>query len=334
MRPKISVIIPAYNAEETIKKTLKSLLSQNFSRSKYEVIIVDDGSSDKTKEIVSNFKSVKLVSIKHSGPAKARNKGVKISRGKIVVFTDSDCIPKKNWLKTLVDPFNNKDVVCVAGTYETLNKNKIIARFVGYEIKHRHEKMKKNETIDFVGSYNCAYRKSIFKSFKGFDESFVTASGEDPELSFRLERANYKIVFEPRAIVLHPHTPNIFSYLKKKFNRAFWKVLLYKKHPKKVLGDKYTPKTLFPQIIFTGLSLLFLLLYFLNLRPLYYFLTFLLISLFFKIEFYFFLLRKDKLLLFLSPFIIVSRNIVSIFGIICGIFYFLSLQIIRKIKKE
>jgi len=323
MKPKVSVIIPAYNAENTISMTLHAVLSQEFPKNQFEILVVDDGSIDNTKKIISKFKKVKLISISHSGPAKARNIGAKFAKGKIIAFTDSDCIPKKDWLNNLIIPFKDKDIVCVAGTYATLNKNKLIARFVSYEIDYRHEKMKKSKIIDFVGSYNCAYKKSIFRKFHGFDETFTVASGEDPELSFRIRKANYKIIFQPKAVVFHTHPDDLLKYFRQKYNRAFWKVLLFKKHPKKMFGDKYTPRTLFPQIFLSGLGILFLILSIFSFMFIYFFVLLVTLSLLLDVGFYSFLWNRDRSLAFLSPFIIFLRNYFSLIAIFHGGLFFL-----------
>jgi len=324
MKLKISVVIPAYNAEKTIGKTLNATLSQNFPKNRYEIIVVDDGSDDDTRQIIKKFRRVRLLKQKHKGPAVARNLGVKYAKGEIVLFTDADCIPDKNWIKKIIEPFKNKNIVGVAGTYVTLNKDKFFARFTGYEIEQRHENMKKFDSINFVGSYNCAYRKSVFMEFEGFDKSFLIASGEDPELSFRIEKiGHYKIVFQPKAIVFHSHPENIKTYFKQKYNRAFWKVLLYKKHPSKVFGDKYTPRTLFPQILFTGLGMIIFFSSFFHLKIFNISLLFILISLLFNYKFYLFVWKRDKTVALLSPFIFFLRNVISIFAIFHSSLYFI-----------
>jgi len=323
MRPKISVIIPAYNAENKIKKTLNAVLSQKYPEKELEVIVVDDGSSDNTINIIKKFKKVKLITKKHGGPASARNLGVKKSKGDIILFTDSDCIPKKNWIKRMIEPFNNKDVVAVAGTYDTLNDDFFMARFVGYEIEMRHQKMKELDSIDFVGTYNCAFRKLLFLKYGGFNELFKEASGEDPELSFRMIEKGKRIVFQSKSIVYHKHPESLTKYLKQKYKRAFWKVLLYFYHPKKMFGDTYTPKTLLPQILLSGLSIiLFFIAFFYNF---FFFLSliFLIISLLLNYDFYSYVWKKEKIMVFISPLIFFLRNIISVIAIIYGGIYFL-----------
>ena len=94
--PQFSVIIPVYNGEGTIAECLEALASQDMPRREFEVIVVDDGSTDGTAAIVKQF-DVKYIHQENTGPATARNVGVKNAQGKIVVFTDADCVPEPNW---------------------------------------------------------------------------------------------------------------------------------------------------------------------------------------------------------------------------------------------
>jgi cellulose synthase/poly-beta-1,6-N-acetylglucosamine synthase-like glycosyltransferase len=327
------VIIPCYNAEKTIGKTLKALTKQNFDKP-YEILVVDDGSNDRTVEIVKEFakkfKNIYVFSNPHRGPAYQRNFGAKKAKGKIIVFTDSDCIPTKNWLKEMVKPFEDDQIVGVQGTYRTLNKNKIIARFEGYEIEKRHERMKRQKYIDFIGTFSAAYRRDVFLKFGGFDTSFPMASGEDPELSYRIAKAGYKMVFNPRAIVYHPHVDNLRKYLKQKFYRAYWRVLMYAKHPDKMTKDSYTG-------LEVPLSAISLLLFFLSI-PLYIFNNlFLLLSLSFLLLFFLvnantiiFMVRKEKKMLLFVPLMIFLRTLVWILGFGVGI---LKLKILNRKKR-
>jgi cellulose synthase/poly-beta-1,6-N-acetylglucosamine synthase-like glycosyltransferase len=317
----ISVIIPAYNAEKTIKRTLSALTNQNY-RDKYEVIVIDDGSIDDTIKIVSKFKNVKLISIKHSGPATARNVGVKNAKGNIILFTDADCVPSKNWIKNMIVPFKNKEIVGISGTYKTLNKNSLIARFAGYEIETRHEKLKKEKYIDFIGTYSAAYRKNIFLKFGGFDESFQIASGEDPELSFKINKAGLKMFFQPKAFVYHKHPDNILKFLRQKFWRGYWRVFLYKKHAYKIFRHSYTPKSLFVEEALTGVTCLFLFFGLTGLLSLYYGLLSLFVIFLFTLPFSLRVFIKDKTVGFLSPFIIILRNFFTGLGIIWGLLNF------------
>jgi cellulose synthase/poly-beta-1,6-N-acetylglucosamine synthase-like glycosyltransferase len=314
---KLSVIIPAYNAQKTIQKCLEGVLNQKIDK-EYEVIVVDDGSSDDTVKTVSKF-PVRLIKQKHQGPAKARNLGAKKSKGEITIFTDSDCIPPKNWLKELTKPFSDAEIVGVSGTYKTKNKEKILARFEGYQIEERHEKMKMMERIDFVGTFNCAYRKNIFFKYGGFNTKFKTSSGEDPDLSFKIYNEGYKIVFQSSAFVYHYHVDSLAKYLKQKFWRAYWRILLYSRHKNKIMGDSYTSKSLLSQVLVTGLFILFII--FSIFSKIFIFGALLFLSIFFlsNLSSLIFLWKKENFLSLFAIPILFLRNLVCIFGVLYGI---------------
>ncbi len=252
MKPSVSVIIPCYNAEKTVLRTLEALDKQTIKG--FEVVLVDDGSADSTAEAAKSFspKNFKLAVLaeKHAGPAAQRNCGAKKAKGEMLLFTDSDCVPDKNWVEEMMKPFSDKSIVGVSGTYRTLNNDKLVARFEGYEIAKRHERMAKQKYTNFIGSFSAGYRKNIFKKFGGFSSDFKRADAEDPELSFKIAKAGYKMVFNPKAVVAHPHVSTLGKFWKQKFSRGFWRVLLYKKHPEKMKGDSYTGKEVQLSLIF------------------------------------------------------------------------------------
>jgi len=315
----ISVIVPVYNGEDVIADCLKALLNQKYPKNKYETIAVDDGSTDDTAKIVSEFKKVKLIRQKHAGPATARNFGVKKSKGEIVLFIDADCIPPRDWIKNMVEPFKSKRIVGVGGSYRTLNKNSLIARFAGYEIEERHRVLGKKRFVDFVGTFSAAYRKNVFTRFGGFDTSFTTSSGEDPELSFRINKAGLKMIFQPKAFVYHRHPDTIQKFLRQKYWRGFWRVFTYKKHSDKMFRHSYTPKSIFVEEAVTGLSLLLLLFGIINLLPIQYGLVFLIATFLLTLPLSVKIFFKDMTVGVLSPWIIILRNLFTGIGIVAGI---------------
>ncbi|MFH1240352.1 MAG: glycosyltransferase [Candidatus Diapherotrites archaeon] len=313
-----SVIIPVFNGEQTIKPCIESLINQTFGES-YEIIVVDDGSTDETKDVVKSFDSkITYLFQKNKGPAIARNAGAKNAKFEILVFIDADCIAEKNWLNEMVRPFKNKEIVGVQGRYKTMQKS-LTARFVQIEIEERYEKMKKHENIDFIGSYSAAYRKEIFIGTGGFDESFPIASGEDPELAYKLAKKGEKLVFNENAVVYHKHPESLLKYLQIKFFRAYWRVLLYSRHKDKIINDSYTPQALKFQIIFTTLTLLSLVGWGLKILPLWLFGTFLGVLGLSFMPFILFTASKD--LTMVAPIIPVlfTRNIVFGLGLILGL---------------
>jgi len=332
----ISVIIPSYNSEKTMGNCIKAIQSQSIKNyeleekesgsvrinQKIEIIVVDDGSSDKTADIVKSFRTVKFFKRTHKGPASSRNFGAKMARGDILLFTDSDCEPDKNWIAEMTEPFKkDKSVVGVSGTYRT-RQNEIIARFAQYEIEARHAKMADMKSIDFIGTFSAGYRKEIFQKFGGFDESFSTSAGEDPELSFRMAEAGLKMVFAPKAIVYHTHPNTLMKYLRQKFRNSYWRVYVYAKRKKTVMkGHSYTPTGAVTEAICAVLFLLSLIFY--RIEPtmgVRYVIGGLLVSTFiWSTPLIYYISGKDPVIGLWSPFIIILRAFATAFGIILGL---------------
>ncbi|MBF0466526.1 MAG: glycosyltransferase [Nitrospirae bacterium] len=245
---KASVIVPAFNAEKTIKDCVTALTEQSFSKEDYEIIVVDDGSTDKTGEIVQTL-PVRYVSKPNGGPASARNLGASEAKGEIILFTDSDCVATSEWLGEMLKPFSDSEVKAVKGAYRTPLKS-LTARFAQIEFEERYEMLKKAPSIDMIDTYSAAFLKDVFDSAGGFDESFPVANNEDTELSYKLSSMGLKMVFNPDAIVNHlGHPDSVLRYAKLKFWRGYWRMAVYKRFPGKMVKDTYTPQTLKIQIL-------------------------------------------------------------------------------------
>jgi glycosyltransferase involved in cell wall biosynthesis len=244
-----TVIVPARNAADMIGECIKSLRAQTVP---VEIIIVDDGSDDGTAALAKKL-GAKVLRQQKKGPASARNLGAGAAKGEVLLFTDADCVPESGWVEMMLVPFSDRSIAGAQGAYKTRQKS-WVARFAQLEIEDRYDRLSKREYIDFIGTYSAAYRKTVFMKAGGFDENFTAASGEDPELSFRVAGAGGKMVFTPRAIVYHRHPDSLAKYAKQKFGRALWRVPLYKKHMKKAAGESYTPQSLKVE---TGLFLMF-----------------------------------------------------------------------------
>jgi glycosyltransferase involved in cell wall biosynthesis len=237
---KISVIIPAYNAAGTIGKTLEACLKLEYPDR--EIIVVDDGSRDDTPAIVSAFgPSIRLIRQPNGGPASARNAGWRASSGAICFFTDSDCIPEPDALSACARHFADPAVGGVGGTYGIANPEVLLARLIHEEIVYRHSFMTRE--VDFLGSFNCAYRKSALERAGGFNEEYTTASGEDNDLSYRIRKDGWKLVFDRASVVAHFHETSVRQYLRRQANHGVWRVKLYAKHRDMMKGDKYAGPT-------------------------------------------------------------------------------------------
>jgi lipopolysaccharide/colanic/teichoic acid biosynthesis glycosyltransferase/GT2 family glycosyltransferase len=253
----ISVIVPACNAEQTMARCLETLACQTIPRAAYEVIVVDDGSTDRTAEIACRY-GARLIRQPNTGPAAARNQGAQVARGEILLFTDADCAPAPDWIERMTEPFRDLEIAGSKGVYRTWQKE-LVARFVQLEYEDKYARMSHQDRIDFVDTYSAAYRREIFLANGGFDPLFPTASVEDQEFSFRLARKGYRLVFAPQAAVDHLHDTTLRQYWQRKFGIGYWKALLLRWHPDRAVRDSHTPQILKAQIglmALLGLSLL------------------------------------------------------------------------------
>src|SRR3989344_5197004 len=191
---KISVIIPTRNRPALLEKCLLSLSNQ--AHKSMEIIVVDDGSdTDEAKNIVidmkKKFSSIKYIRQKHSGPAAARNLGIRMSSAPIVAFIDDDCTADRNWLKSMVSAFRNKNTWAVEGATFTRGK---IGPFSHYIV---------NKNGGMFVTCNMAFRKGRLHSVGGFDERYKKANREDSDAAFSIMEHGGGIVFEKKAGVYH-----------------------------------------------------------------------------------------------------------------------------------
>ena len=252
MGVKLSVIVPAYNAAGTLPACLHALLHQTIARDEYEIIVVDDGSTDGTGETVPQSEVV-LIRQTHRGPAAARNGGIRVARGELLLFTDADCVPTPNWIEAMAGPFKDSQVAGCKGVYRTHQRN-LLARFVQVEYEEKYRAMEGTSSIDFVDTYSAAYRKEVLVDEGCFSEEILAA--EDAELSFRLTERGYRLIFNPQGVVYHHHARPIWRYLRRKFSYGEWRLQVYARFPQKIKGDSHTPASLRWELMLTALMLL------------------------------------------------------------------------------
>lgn len=239
MEPFVSVVVPALNAERIVDRCLTALLHQTLPRDRYEILVVDDGSRDRTAQRAAELGARVIRLEQTTGPGGARNAGVSAARGEIIVFTDVDCEPTAGFLEALVSPLRNPDVGGAKGVYLS-RQRELVARFVQIEYEDRYRHTATTQWIDFVDTYAaCFWRKDI-ERVGGFDPTFRVC--EDQELAFRLAEAGVRIRFVPEACTYHLHARSMWGYVRKKFGIAWWKVAVLRRHPGKVLRDSHTPQ--------------------------------------------------------------------------------------------
>lgn len=245
-----SVIIPARNAAKTIGECVIAVLSQSVPRDLYEVIVVDDGSTDATGAIARSH-GVRVIPQPPLGMAAARNTGARAARGEVLLFLDPDCVPALDWIAQMTAPFQDPTVVGVKGAYVT-HQTGLLARLIQEEFEDRYRKLEADSPIDFVDGYTAAYRRSAFLGAGGFDPSLGAA--EDVDLSYRLLKKGHRFVFTPKAKVYHDHGSTLRRYVGTKLRYGLWRSLVYARHPDQGREDGSTPTELQRQIPLAGLA--------------------------------------------------------------------------------
>jgi glycosyltransferase involved in cell wall biosynthesis len=201
-----------------------------------EVIFVNDGSNDATLSILSAYDGIKVLTQENRGAAAARNLGWQSSSGQIICFTDSDCVPNPQWVSRLVGGYAAA-VGGVGGGYDIANPHSWLARCIHEEIKQRHLRMPRQ--VDYLGSFNLSYRRSVLEQTGGFDEGFRKASAEDNDLSYRVLKHGYVLLFDPDNCVAHHHPEHFWHYMRQQFWHGYWRIRLYTRHPDTLRGDHY-----------------------------------------------------------------------------------------------
>jgi len=224
-----SIIIPTYNRGKIIKKVIESLSNQSYPPDKYELIVVDDGSTDNTEEVIRSIHTpcnLRYFRRKKEGIASARNYGIKKAKGEIIIFVDSDVVVNRDFVKEHVHSHSKGDGIIVRGVVistETIDK-------LGKE-----KKKLTDISTAFFATGNVSIRKKYLLKVGLFDEDFKEYGWEDLELGVRLKKEGLKVVTNKKAVGYHykkkPKLDDIPAILEKERMRGRMAAVFYRKHP-------------------------------------------------------------------------------------------------------
>ena len=229
MKPLITIIVPVRNEEKTIEKCLQSLKSLDYPN--YEIIVVNDGSTDGTEKILKKFDTIVVLNTEGVGPSMARNLAIENAKGEYLAFTDGDCLIDKDWLNQLLAYFKDTNIMGVGGNqlcpedetpfgkdvHDFLN---LIAFSTDY-LKSGKEVM----NIRHNPTCNMMYRRAAFQQMGGIQKDLWPC--EDLEFDCRLTRSGYTLIYNPRAVVYHYRPKNLkkFGQMHFRYGRAHVKLV-------------------------------------------------------------------------------------------------------------
>lgn len=215
----VSIIIPVFNDSQRLKTCLEALETQTYPQELYEIIVIDNNSEENIEEVVKQFNQAKITQEKRPGSYAARNKGISLAKGEIIVFTDADCIPAPEWLeKGVVNLLSNPNCGLVAGKIELffINPERPTPVELYDNIKLGFPQQKFIEESNYGATANLFTWKKTIDVVGLFDDS-LKSSG-DREWGQRVFAAGYKLVYAEDACVRHPARYS-WSQLRKKIIR-------------------------------------------------------------------------------------------------------------------
>jgi len=207
--PRVSVIVPVYNRSQLLAQCLASLCAQNYPRDSYEIIVIDDGSTDESAEVARAIGQIwngelHIISQANGGPSSARNAGITASKADMVAFTDSDCTAAPDWLDSLVSTYNATQADGVGGPIINNLPHTWVAEYLLATHFFRHRERK--GIVDYLVTANVIFKRASLVTIGGFTAR-KGVWGEDADLSFRLKQSGYSLALSPTGAVTHYGTP-------------------------------------------------------------------------------------------------------------------------------
>jgi GT2 family glycosyltransferase len=225
--PRVSVIVPVYNGQETILPCLHSLFGLRYPADRLELIVVDNGSTDDTPAIVGRLQDrLRIMREDRRGPAAARNRGIREASGDCIALTDADCVVDPDWLAELVQPLAAPEVGISGGRILSMEPCNRIERF-GEKI-HDHRRALEEFEPPYAIAMNWASRRSVLLEAGLFDETLLR--GEDVDLAWRIRAAGFRLVYRHTALIYHRNERTLRGLLAEGYAHGYYAVAVRRKY--------------------------------------------------------------------------------------------------------
>ena len=229
--PHVSVVIPVLNGEKTIRNCLVSLLRMDYPAERREILVVDNGSTDRTHEIATAY-PVRCLTEARRGLSYARNRGIEASSGEFIAFTDADCNVSTAWLRELMLGFQQDAVSCVVGEVVAYPPQTPAERYFANRKPRWQEWTRHGRRLPWFLFSNAVVRRKVFDRVGLFDTRFSGVAAEDIDFSWRFHRAKMQLAYRPRAIVFHRHRTTTRGLFRQQVRVGRGQALLCAKYPK------------------------------------------------------------------------------------------------------
>jgi GT2 family glycosyltransferase len=230
--PRVSVVVCTYNGGRTLDQCLRSLLALDYPD--FEVIVVDDGSTDDTPSILARFPDVRVIRQPNNGLSVARNVGLEAATGEIVAYTDSDCYADSDWLTHLVHQLVRTGAAAAGGPNLSPEDGWLAACVAASPGQPTHV-LESDQVAEHIPGCNMAFRRDALLAIGGFDPQFRKA-GDDVDVCWRIQEAGMWITFAPGAFVWHHRRQTPRAYLRQQAGYGEAEAMLRFKHPDKFNG--------------------------------------------------------------------------------------------------
>ena len=226
--PRVSVVVCTYNAERTLAPCLESLAKLNYPD--YEVIVVNDGSTDGSLAIAERFGYCRIISQPNKGLSVARNVGAQNATGEIIAYTDSDCVADPDWLAYLVAKMEVSDLAACGGPNFPPPEDSLVPAAVAVSPGGPTHVLLSDDVAEHIAGCNMAFRRDALLRLGGFDPIY-RAAGDDVDICWRFQDAGYTIGFSPAAVVWHFRRNTVKAYIGQQRGYGKAEALVYSKHP-------------------------------------------------------------------------------------------------------